>query len=178
MDEQPRLVVAIGETFETFYAREYRPLVALAYVLSGSPTLAEDIAQDAMAVVYRSWSRVSVMDSPTGYLRRTVANLAASAVRRRVAEAKAVLRLGSQRTALPDLPESDEQFWAAVRRLPTRQAQAVALRYIYDCPVAEVAETMNISEGAAKAHLFRGRQSLVRTLGLPVVPATDGEVAS
>jgi RNA polymerase sigma-70 factor (ECF subfamily) len=153
-------------------------VVALAYVLTGSATTAEDIAQEAMTVIYRRWSRVSVMDSPGGYLRKTVANMAASGVRRRVAEAKAVLRLGSQRAPLPELPESDEQFWAAVRRLPTRQAQAAALRYIYDCPVSEVAAVMTISEGAAKAHLFRGRQALARTLGIPVLPAADGEVAS
>lgn len=178
MEDQGPLVVTIGETFETFYAREFRPLVALTYVLSGTPTLAEDLAQEAMAVAYRQWSRVSAMESPTGFVRRTASHLAASAVRRRLAEAKAMLRLTSQRTALPQLDEPDEQFWAAVRRLPTRQAQAVALRYIYDCSVSEVAEVMSISEGAAKAHLFRGRQTLIRALGLQTPRASDREVAS
>ncbi len=177
MNERP-VVVSIGETFETFYAREYRPLVALTYVLSGSPSVAEDLAQEAMAVTFRQWSRVSAMDSPTGYLRRTAANLAASAVRHRVAEAKALLRLSTQRQSLPAMDEPDEQFWAAVRRLPSRQAQAVALRYVYDYPVAEVAHVMQISEGAAKSHLFRGRQSLAQTLGLHADPSTGDEVAS
>ncbi len=177
MNERP-VVVSIGETFETFYAREYPPLVALTYVLSGSPSVAEDLAQEAMAVTFRQWSRVSAMDSPTGYLRRTAANLAASAVRHRVAEAKALLRLSTQRQPLPAMDEPDEQFWAAVRRLPSRQAQAVALRYVYDYPVAEVAHVMQISEGAAKSHLFRGRQSLAQTLGLHADPSTGDEVAS
>jgi len=176
-DEGP-LVVTIGETFDTFYAREFRPLVALTYVLSGIPTLAEDLAQEAMATAYHQWSRVSAMESPTGFVRRTASHLAASAVRRRVAEAKAMLRLTSQRAVLAQLGEPDEQFWAAVRCLPARQAQAVALRYIYDCPVSEVAEVMSISEGAAKAHLFRGRQTLIRVLGLPTNRTSDGEVAS
>jgi RNA polymerase sigma-70 factor (ECF subfamily) len=178
MTDPGPVVVQIGESLETFYAREYRPLVALTYVLSGSRSVAEDLAQDAMASTYRQWSRVSVMDSPTGYLRRTAANLAASGVRRKVAEAKALLRLSSQRTLLPEIDEPDEQFWAAVRRLPTRQAQAVALRYVYDCPVAEVARVMRISEGAVKAHLSRGRQTLSQALGLMADPTTAGEVAS
>ena len=72
----------------------------------------------------------------------------------------------------------DEQFWAAVRRLPARQGQAIALRYVYDCSLAEVAEAMQISEGAVKAHLFRGRQSISEALGLATDPATAGEVAS
>lgn len=178
MKDQRPLVVTIGETFDTFYAREFRPLVALTYVLSGSPTLAEDLAQEAMAAAYRQWSRVSTMESPTGFVRRTASHLAASAVRRRVAEAKAMLRLTAQPAVVLPLDEPDEQFWAAVRRLPTRQAQAVALRYIYDCPVAEVADVMRISEGAAKAHLFRGRQTLIRVLGLQPEHVSDGEVAS
>ena len=178
MTDPGPVIVVIGESFETFYAREYRPLVALTYVLSGSRTVAEDLAQEAMASTYRQWSRVSAMDSPTGYLRRTAANLAASAIRRRMAEAKALLRLSSQRNLLPEMDLPDEQFWAAVRRLPTRQAQAIALRYVYDCPVAEVARVMRISEGAAKAHLFRGRQSLSHALGLTAEPTTAGEVAS
>jgi RNA polymerase sigma-70 factor (ECF subfamily) len=178
MEDQRPLVVTIGETFDTFYAREFRPLVALTYVLSGNPSVAEDLAQEAMAAAYRQWSRVSRMDSPTGFVRRTASNMAASAVRRRVAEAKAMLRLTSQRGVVAQLDVPDEQFWAAVRRLPTRQAQAVALRYIYDCPVAEVAEVMRISEGAAKAHLFRGRQTLIRILGIPTHQVSDGEVAS
>ncbi len=118
MNEQHRVVVSIGETFETFYAREYRSLVALTYVLSGSPSVAEDLAQEAMAATFRQWSRVSGMDSPTGYLRRTAAHLAASAVRRKVAETKALFRLSAQRDPLPAMDAPDEQFWAAVRRLP------------------------------------------------------------
>lgn len=175
------LAVSVGETFETFYAREYRPLVGLTYVLSGSRAAAEDLAQDAMAATYRRWSRVSAMDSPTGYLRRTAANLAASAVRRRVAEGKALLRLTGQRATpaaeLPVLPPDDDAFWAEVRRLPRRQAQAVALRYLYDCPVLEVAAVMGISEGAAKSHLHRARTTLTSVLGLHGPGATE-EVAS
>jgi RNA polymerase sigma factor (sigma-70 family) len=175
------LAVSVGETFETFYAREYRPLVGLTYVLSGSRATAEDLAQEAMTVTYRRWSRVSAMDSPTGYLRRTAANLAASAVRRRLAEGKAMLRLIGQRaiptTELPILPPDDDAFWAQVRRLPRRQAQAVALRHLYDCPVLEVAEVMGISEGAAKSHLHRARTTLTRDLGLPG-PGAAEEVAS
>jgi RNA polymerase sigma factor (sigma-70 family) len=178
MDDPHPVVIAIGETFETFYAREYRPLVALTYVLSGNPSVAEDLAQEAMASTFRQWSRVSGMDSPTGYLRRTASHLAVSAVRRRIAEAKALLRLSGQREPLPAMDAPDEQFWAAVRRLPSRQAQAVALRYVYDYPVVEVARVMQISEGAAKSHLSRGRKALTQTLGLLADTSTDGEVAS
>ena len=154
------------EHFEAFYRREYRSVVALTYVLCGSRTVAEDLAQDAMTSAFRDWDRIGSMQSPAGYVRRTAANLAVSSVRRRVAEAAAILRHAGRRQLEAQLAEPDEEFWAAVRRLPRRQAQVVALRYVYDSPVKEVAELLGISEGAAKAHLFRARTALCRLLHL------------
>ena len=59
-----------------------------------------------------------------------------------------------------------EEFWQAVRALPKRQAQTAALRYLYELPVAEIAETLEISQGSVKQHLSRARVALVVQLGL------------
>ena len=59
-----------------------------------------------------------------------------------------------------ELSEAGEEFWAAVRSLPQRQAQSAALRYVYDMPVAEIAATLGCSEGTVKQHLSRARHSL------------------
>lgn len=161
----PQHVLA-AEHFDAFYRREYRPIVALTYVLCGSRTVAEDLAQDALTAAFRDWDRISSMQNPAGYVRRTAANLAVSTVRRRFAEAAAILRQAGRRQLEPELAEPDEEFWAAVRKLPRRQAQVVALRYVYGSPVREVAELLGMSEGAVKAHLFRARTSLCRLLDL------------
>jgi len=63
------------------------------------------------------------------------------------------------------MAEDNETFWAEVRRLPRRQAQSIALFYIYDLGVAEVARTIGCSEGSIKVHLSRGRATLARRLG-------------
>ena len=165
-DAQP-LRVTLGDTFETFYRREYRGLVSLGYALIGSQPTAEDIAQEALTAAYRGWSRVSGLADPAAFVRRTVANMAASYWRRRFVEARSLGRLaGYRQPTSTGLDKEDEEFWAAVRRLPRRQAQAVALRYVYDCPVREVAEVMGISEGAAKRHLHHGRAALAARLDL------------
>ena len=52
-----------------------------------------------------------------------------------------------------------------MRGLPQRQAQAAALRYVYDMPVAEIAATLGITEGTIKQHLSRARQALAASLG-------------
>ncbi|MDP9219733.1 MAG: ECF-type sigma factor, partial [Actinomycetota bacterium] len=48
----------------------------------------------------------------------------------------------------------------AVRSLPRRQAQVVALFYLYDLSVADVAATLELSEGSVKTHLSRARAAL------------------
>ncbi len=40
-------VVEARAPFERFYRHEYRPVLALAYVLSGSASLAEEVTQEA-----------------------------------------------------------------------------------------------------------------------------------
>lgn len=161
------LLVVLPEAFENFYRREYRPVVALAYALSGSRSGAEDLAQEAFIVAHRQWDRVGRFDRPDAWIRRVVANMAVSAYRRRVAEMKALSRLsGREREALPELEPEDAEFWAKVRRLPDRQAQAVTLFYLEDRPVAEIATIMNCTENTAKAHLHKARKNLASMLGV------------
>jgi len=159
----PRLAVA--ESFDAFYLRELPSLVALARALSGSAA-AEDLAQEAMMAAYRRWDEVALLDLPAAWVRRVCANLSTSLIRRRAAETRAVLRAGGQRTAYAELPPEDATFWAEVRRLPRRQAQAISLHYVYDMAVSDIAVTLDCSESTVKAHLVRGRSALARRLGV------------
>jgi RNA polymerase sigma-70 factor (ECF subfamily) len=161
----PELVVRLRpvEPFEVFYRRELRAVLALARALCGAAT-AEDVAQEAMLAAFRHWGRVSVMDRPEAWVRRVTVNTATSRLRRRASEARALLRLSARPVAAVELPERDEEFWAAVRRLPRRQAQVVALHYVDDLGVAATANVLGVSAGAVKQYLFRARQTLAREL--------------
>jgi RNA polymerase sigma-70 factor (ECF subfamily) len=157
------------ESFESFYRREFRQVVGLAYALSGSRLGAEDLAQEAFVAAHQRWDRIGAYDKPGAWVRRVVVNLSRSAFRRRAAEARAVTRLAGQRhQSLPELDSDDAEFWRAVRQLPERQAQAIALFYIEDRSVAEIAEILECSPSTAKVHLFRGRKALGEKLGLEV----------
>ena len=152
-----------AQPFDAFYLNEFPSLVALARALTGSPS-AEDIAQEAMLAAYRRWAEIEALDSPAGWVRRVCANLSTSFIRRRAAEARAVLRIGGMRERHTELPQTDEAFWAEVRRLPRRQAQAISLHYIYDMQVSDIALTLDCSQSTVKAHLVRGRAALSKRL--------------
>jgi RNA polymerase sigma-70 factor, ECF subfamily len=161
-----------AETFEDLYARDFAAVVGLAYALSGSRNGAEDLAQDAFLAAHRSWDRVGAYDDPGAWVRRVVANLSVSTFRRGLAEAKALARaaIGSA-WVLPDLSENDAEIWSAVRTLPRRQRQVIALRYLEDMPVARIARVLGTGEGTVKKHLHDGRATLARRLGLEDGPS-------
>ena len=151
-------------SFDAFYLREMRGLVALVLVLSGNRSTAEDVAQDAMLAAYRDWDRIATLDDPASWVRRIAANRATSALRRRSAELRALTRLGGRRQPIPELDPPDDAFWAAVRGLPRRQAHAVALTYALDLSTAQVAEALGCSAGTVKQHLHRARATLAPRL--------------
>jgi RNA polymerase sigma-70 factor (ECF subfamily) len=153
-----------GVHFDDFYRAELPRLVALARALCGS-AVADDVAQEAMLAAYRKWRHVSDLQHPEAWVRRTCSNLAVSQYRRMMVELRAVTRL-SARAAPAPLERQDEEFWAAVRRLPKRQAQAAALRYLYGLDVADIARTLEITEGSVSQHLSRARARLVQELTL------------
>lgn len=161
------------QEFEDFYRREFPGVVALAYVLSGSNGAAEDLAQEGFVAAHRRWEEIGRYDDPGAWVRKVVSNMAVSAIRRRVAEAKAVLRLRSQPPpAAAFIAAEHGEVWAAVRSLPRKQAQAVALRYLEGWSVSEIAGALECAEATVKVHLHRARRTLAGRLGLE-----DGEVA-
>jgi RNA polymerase sigma-70 factor (ECF subfamily) len=154
-----------SETFDEFFQREYAQVLGLAFVLSGSRWAAEDLTQEAFLAALTEWHRIGRYEQPAAWVRRVVSNKAVSTIRRRTSEAKALARWWSvDRVEVPDFGASDPSFWAAVRSLPRRQAQVIALYYLEDLPVDEVADILDVSPGTVKRHLHRGRMSLARRL--------------
>jgi RNA polymerase sigma-70 factor, ECF subfamily len=164
-DVSPVDTVSVGPPpFDDFYRAELPRLVALARGLC-PPSLAEDVAQEAMLVAYRKWRTVADLDRPDLWVRRVCANLAVSSFRRRMVEVRALARLAGRREPEP-LSEATEELWAAVRGLPRRQAQSAALRFVYDLPIADIAVVLGCSEGTVKQHLSRARAAIRHDLHL------------
>jgi RNA polymerase sigma-70 factor (ECF subfamily) len=151
--------------FERFYTTTGRRTLAVAYALTNDWAVAEDLVQDAYVAAHRSWAKVGSYDDPAAWVRRVVANRSASRWRRLARELRAVARLSARTNrSAPESVPADQAFWEAVRELPGRQRQVVALFYLEDLSVTQVAERLQCSEGTVKAHLSRARVTLHQRL--------------
>jgi RNA polymerase sigma-70 factor (ECF subfamily) len=161
-EEEPGDPPAPG--FDAFFAAEYRGLVGLASVLCGQRALGEELAQEALLSAYKHWPRIASYDDPGAWTRRVVANLATSSWRRRARETRAILRIRRARRPDAELVTTDTEFWAEVRALPSRQAQCVALHYLEDRSVADIARVLGIAEPTVRVHLHAARRVLAERL--------------
>jgi RNA polymerase sigma-70 factor (ECF subfamily) len=162
----PSGVVGSPQSFDDLYAAEYRRIVRLLFASTGRLDVAEELAQDSFLAAFRKWPVVSAYDDPGGWVRRVALNAATSAWRRRRTEAAAMvgLRRGVD-VSSPALDERDEQVWAIVRRLPTRQAQVILLATVEDRSTTDIAATLGIGENSVRTHLRRARERLASELG-------------
>ena len=158
-------------SFDAFFVVEFPRMVAFATALVGDRAVAEELAQEAMLQAYRNWATVAGYDRPGAWVRRVTANLASSTRKRRGIEARAIARAKARVTDHgPDAATVDagDRFWGLVRALPRRQREAIALHYLEDWSVRQIAEFMGCSESTAKAHLQKGRRRLAAALDAEV----------
>jgi RNA polymerase sigma-70 factor, ECF subfamily len=150
--------------FESFARRQRRALVAFAWTLTGDVGVAEDVAQDALHATWQAWDREGGLHHPEAWARQVVANRVVDRLRRAGRERRALDLVGALPDPTVELPTTDHEFWDAVRALPTRQAQAIALHYLEDRSVADIAEILGCAPATVKVHLHRARRTLADTL--------------
>jgi RNA polymerase sigma-70 factor, ECF subfamily len=166
---QPRGAVASDRAeFEAFFGAEVGRVLAVVLALRGPSVGAEDVAQEAFARAFERWDTVGAMDRPDLWVQRVALNLATSRRRRLGAEARAVARLRVRRSRDTEVLHApslvDESFWAAVRRLPEKQARVVALRYAGELRIEEIAATVGVAPGTVNSQLVTARKRLAQLL--------------
>ena len=149
-------------SFDAFFRQEHRWLAALATALCGDRESGRDVAQEAMVRTFEDWERVSRLERPGGWARRVVVNLAHDHARRLAVRRRRLPEFASRIAGegASDEVVHDAATWAAVSRLPQRQRTAIALFYIGDRSISDVAEEMGRGEGTVKATLHKARTRL------------------
>jgi len=151
--------------FDAFYIATVRRVVLYLYAACGDRSDAQDIAQEAFARAWQHWPKVSGYDDPEAWVRTVAWRLMANRWRglRRWLAARS--RMGPP-TEVTGSPSPDRvAIIDAVQRLPKSQQQVIALHYLLDMPVNEIAASVGIPAGTVKARLSRARTTLARLLG-------------
>ena len=141
------------------FAAEREPMVRMATLMVGSPILAEEIVQDAFVAV---WSRWTLLDRPGAYLRTTVVNGCAQALRRRSAENRAMTLRPPQPDV--DMPTRLLELNDALSQLSDRQRLVVILRYFVDITDNEIAQELQVRPSTVRSLARRAFKTLRREL--------------
>lgn len=150
----------MAKSFEAFYEQQFEPTFRAAYAASRNRELAADATQEAFKRALVRWRRVRNHPSPEGWVMATALNVVKKELR------------SQNRRPRSAAPSSQAHAEAADRvgvaqalsQLPPRQQEATVLYYIGDLPIALIAESMSITEGAVKAHLAQARATLQKAL--------------
>jgi RNA polymerase sigma-70 factor (sigma-E family) len=160
-------VATVDALVVTLFRTEGSRLVSLARLFVDDRTAAEDLVQEAFIRLARSVHRIRDEERAAAYLRSIVINLARDYNRR------GLVSFRHRPPAAPDVPSAEEhvaesqerrEVVEALRALPKRQRDCVALRYYLELSIPDIAETLGVSTNSVKTHLQRGLRSMAQSL--------------
>ena len=146
-------------TFDAFYSGSVQRLTGQLYAMTGSRAEAEDCVQEAYARAWQRWDKVSGYCDPEAWVRTVAYRVSVSAWRK-----AANMRAAHRRHGVPadtrGLSPDYVAIIAALRKIPSRQRQAIVLYHLVGLSVDEIAKETGAASGTVKARLSRGRQAL------------------
>jgi len=155
------------EAAAAFVRRFQSKVYGLALGIVRSPTLAEDVAQEAFV---KAWRYAGAYDSRKGRVARWMMtitrNLAIDAVRssrQQPTDADELMRLILARDRGDDAEvgfEDTDRLRRALRDLPSEQTQAVLLSVFYGLTAKEIGTLEGIPVGTVKSRVRRGLMRL------------------
>lgn len=158
-------VFTMGEDereFAEFYAAAWGDCLRIVMVSAANRPLAEDLVAEAFTKAWASWRKVRGLAEPRAWVIRTAMNARVSWWRRHRRE----VMVGTQNTtaaASQDLA-FDSSLVTALRRLPVRQREVIALRLLLDLDTSTTAEMLGISSSTVTTHLHRAIGALRREI--------------
>ena len=149
--------------FAEFYRRSRDECLRTVLVSVGDQDTAQELVAEAFARACASWRTVGRHPAPAAWVVRTALNANISRWRRRGREVP--VPDPGMVTDLPAISAAsagsvDPRIMAALRRLPARQRQVVALRLILDLDTNGTAEMLGITPNTVMAHMARALAAL------------------
>ncbi|MGT2532199.1 SigE family RNA polymerase sigma factor [Streptomyces nojiriensis] len=154
------------EEFEEFYAQAAGRLTGQLYVMLGDHHEAQDVVQEAFVKAWDRRRRLELDGRPEAWIRTVAWRLAVSRWRGRRRSADAWRRTEPAGHVEGPGPEV-VALVQALRLLPLKQRRTMALHYLCDLTVEQIAAETSLSASTVKTHLSRGRATLARELHDP-----------
>lgn len=153
------------EAFRQVLAEQTKPLIKLAYGVTGQLEEAEDIAQESLLTLWRIAPKWEARATISTYLRTVVTRKAIDVIRRRKAQADDQTWEGLSDTGQnPEEELESRQTSAMVRtylaELPDRQRAAIVLTHFENKSHQDAANAMELSVDAFSSLLARARRAL------------------
>ncbi len=168
LDEYLVVAAKAGDrkAFELLARRWERKLVAHAWRISGSVEQARDAAQAGWLEIVRSLRALQDERAFPAWAYRIVTRCCGRLVREAVRQRETLAELALEPMAEdPHATSFDaDRLRAALRTLPSDQRAAVALFYLEELSVAEVAVALDVPAGTVKTRLMHARRKLRATL--------------
>ena len=157
--------VTLVDDVESLFRAHYGRLVRALTLVCGDRELAADAVQEAFVKAHLKWRKVQKYDDPVGWIRRVAINRLRDDHRRAGRRDRAVIRLAASTDHTVDAHEPTGPGIAALLATLARQQRlTTALYYVDQLSVAEIADTLGLSEGAVKFHLHQARERLRASL--------------
>jgi RNA polymerase sigma factor (sigma-70 family) len=151
----------------TLWLREnQKAFLRAAKVICFDTQNAEDVLQEALADVYKRWSKIRSHENPEAYLMRVMVSKHADMRRkwlRRQQEKETSWDLAENIRDLVDQTDDVTQrllVQAALKSLSAAQRAVLVLIYEHGMVLREVADVLQIPMGTAASHLARGKAAV------------------
>ena len=157
-----------AEMITRFVADDWGRVVGVVEYVCGPDVDAPAAVAEALARLVETLTRAGTIHNLTAWVTQVAINVGRSEARHFGVKRRKLPRLISREPGADSAESVIEALdvQRAMAGLPRRQAQVVALRYGLDLSIADIAETLGISEGGTKAALSKARSTLARSLTL------------
>lgn len=164
-----RMQAGDASAFEDLYAAYGKTAVRTAALISGDPSLAEDIAQEAFTLCLLNITKLNNAQAFRSWFYRILIRCAWKLCSTRKRTAKwneaAAERLPSEPDAYPsDHAAQYEPLYRALDSLGHRQRTAVILYYFNELSIREIARATASPEATVRTRLFAARRRLRQML--------------
>ena len=148
-----------SRAFTDFYESTKDGCLRAVVATGADRAAAEDAVSEAYARAWAGWPKVSRHPAPAAWVVRVALNHHVSRWRRSRRET-ALLDTHAQSISHDPAPAEWDDLLQAVRSLPGRQREVVALRVFLDLDTAHTADVLGIAPGTVTAHLHRAMTAL------------------